>query len=77
MNKNIAVVVAGSNQIHDLQIQPATTAGDVLEHVGMAGGMLTLGGNSNPIDSNENVYGMVQNGQKLFASVTPEVGIMC
>lgn len=74
MKKNIAVVVAGSNKIYDLEVQPATRAGDVLDHVGMPEGILTMGGNSNPIDRNQDVYGLVDNGTKLFASIAPEVG---
>lgn len=72
--KSIAVLVAGSGQLHDLQIQPATTAGDVLRSIGLSDYVLSLDNDSPPVPSNEEIYTRVKDGQKLYCSTEADAG---
>ena len=73
--KNTTVVISESGEIHDLTIQPATTAREVLGQVGLgAAYVLTTGRGQEPFGADENVYAAVSDGAKLYASTPGEVG---
>ncbi len=74
--KDIAVKIAGSEQpLIDRRIAPGTTAGELLSDVGLAGYLLSTGLNAKKFfGDDENIYPLVQDGDKLFATSTAEVG---
>jgi hypothetical protein len=72
--KRVAVVVAGSDQIRDIEIRPGTTAGDILTQLGLADYMLSKGPNQPFFAASDSVYDKVNDGEKLFASTKAEVG---
>jgi hypothetical protein len=72
--KKLAVVVAGTGQINDVQIQPGTTAGDVLHQLNLPEYLLSKGPNEPIFAATESVYDKVKDGEKIFASTKAEVG---
>jgi hypothetical protein len=72
--KRLSVVVAGSGQIRDLEIEPGTTARDVLQKVGMPDGLLSKGPNEPFFANADSIYDKVNDGEKIFASSKAEVG---
>ena len=75
MAKNLAVVVAGSGgEIKDITIRPGTTARDILRDTGLEGYVLSRGASEAPFGENENVYSLVRDGDKLYASTPAEAG---
>lgn len=74
--KKIAVVVAGSGQIRDAEIQPGTTAGDVLHQLNLKDYLLSKGPNDPFFAATESIYDKVNDGEKIFASTKAEVGIL-
>jgi hypothetical protein len=77
--KRLSVVVAGSGQIRDVQIQPGTTAGDVLNELSLKDYLLSKGPNEPFFANAESVFDKVTDGEKIFASTKAEVGerILC
>lgn len=75
--KRIAIKVAGSEQAPiDVEIDPGTTAGEILGQLNLHGYLLSTGPNSTSFfGDTENVYARVQDGDKLFASTRAEVGV--
>jgi len=76
--KRIAVKISGSEREPvDLQIQPGTTAGEVLRQVGLMNGyFLSRGPNENRFfGTDEEIYSKVSDGDKLFALSKAEVGL--
>lgn len=73
--KRLSVVVAGTGQIRDIEIQPGTTAGDVLTQLNLRDYLLSKGPNEPFLASGESVYDKVSDGEKIFASTKAEVGI--
>jgi hypothetical protein len=73
--KNLSVVVAGSGQIKDVNIQPGTTAGDVLHELNLPDYLLSKGPGEPFFAAAESVYDKVKDGEKVFASTKAEVGI--
>ena len=73
--KHLSVVVAGSGQIRDVQIQPGTTAGDILNQLTLTDYLLSKGPNEPFFAATESVYDKVKDGEKIFASTKAEVGI--
>jgi hypothetical protein len=73
--KRLSVVVAGTGQIRDVEIQPGTTAGDVLQQLGIRDYLLSKGPNEPFFASAESVYDKVNDGEKVFASTKAEVGL--
>ena len=73
--KRLSVVVAGTGQIRDIQIQPGTTAGDVLNQLGIRDYLLSKGPNEPFFAAAESIYDKVGDGEKLFASTKAEVGV--
>ena len=71
--KHLVVIVSGTGQPHDLEIQPGTTAGDVLKQIGLTGYVLQKNG-ENPFGETENIYPRVEDGEKLYANSPATVG---
>jgi hypothetical protein len=74
MVKNISVVIAGSGDIRDIGIKPGTTAGDILRQLNLNGYVLSKGQNEPPFGNGENIYPLVRDGDKLYASTPATVG---
>ncbi|MCK4351854.1 hypothetical protein KAW65_00410 [candidate division WOR-3 bacterium] len=73
--KDLLIKVAGSEEpARDVTIKPGTTAKDILEGLGLKGYLLSKGPEDPPFGESENVYPLVENGSKLFASLPAEVG---
>jgi hypothetical protein len=73
--KKLSVVVAGSGQIRDVQIESGTTAGDILTQLSLSDYLLSKGPNEPFFANAEGVYDKVNDGEKLFASTKAEVGV--
>jgi hypothetical protein len=73
--KRLSVVVAGTGQIRDVEIQPGTTAGDVLTQLGLKDYLLSKGPNDPFFAAAESIYDKVNDGEKIFASTKAEVGL--
>ena len=74
--KRLSVVVAGTGQIRDVEIQPGTTAGDVLHQLNLPDYLLSKGPNEPFLASADSVYDKVNDGEKIFASTKAEVGVL-
>jgi hypothetical protein len=76
MMKTIAIKVAGSaHEPTDVEIAPGTTARDILHQLGLRGYLLSTGPTSDRFfGEDENVYAVVGDGDKLFATTRAEVG---
>lgn len=72
--KRLSVVVAGTGQIRDVDIQPGTTAGDVLNQLGMSNDLLSKGPNEPFFAAAESIYDKVNDGEKVFVSTKAQVG---
>ncbi|MBM3796487.1 MAG: hypothetical protein FJW31_21035 [Acidobacteria bacterium] len=73
--KKLSVVVAGTGNIHDLEIRPGTTAGDVLAQLKLTDYLLSKGPNEPFFAQAESVYDKVGDGEKIYASTKAEVGV--
>jgi hypothetical protein len=73
--KKLSVVIAGTGQIRDVEIQPGTTAGDILRQLNLPDYLLSKGPNDPFFANAESVYDKVNDGEKLFASTKAEVGV--
>ena len=73
--KKLSVVVAGTGQIRDIQIQPGTTAGDILNQLSLRDYLLSKGTNEPFFANTESVYDKVNEGEKIYASTKAEVGV--
>src|ERR1700693_4067295 len=73
--KRLSVVVAGTGQIRDVEIQPGTTAGDILNQPALKDYLLSKGPNDPFFAAAESVYDKVNDGEKIFASTKAEVGL--
>lgn len=73
--KNISVVIPGADEsadIHDLQVEPGTTAADVLAAIGKDGGAWQLqrkgaDGSFQTIAARDDVHALATEGEKLFS----------
>jgi hypothetical protein len=72
--KHLSVVVAGTGQIRDIEIEPGTTAGDILNQLQLRDYLLSKGPNDPFLATGESVYDKVGDGEKIFASTKAEVG---
>jgi hypothetical protein len=72
--KRLSVVVAGTGQIKDIEIQPGTSARDILNQLGIPDYLLSKGPNDPFFAAAESVYDKVADGEKVFASTKAEVG---
>ena len=74
--KRLSVVVAGTGQIRDVQIEPGTTAGDLLGQLNLRDYLLSKGPNDPFFANAETIYDKVKDGEKIFASTKAEVGVL-
>jgi len=72
--KKLSVVVAGTGQIRDIEIEPGTTSRDILNQLGIPDYLLSKGPNEPFFAAAESVYDKVADGEKIFASTKAEVG---
>ncbi|HXS95074.1 MAG TPA: hypothetical protein VN736_10745 [Candidatus Limnocylindrales bacterium] len=73
--KRLSVVVAGTGQIRDVEIQPGTTAGDIVDQLNLPDYLLSKGPNEPFFARAESVFDKVNDGEKVFASTKAEVGV--
>lgn len=74
MNKHVTAVIAESGAYHDLQIAPGTTTRDIHNQLGLGDHYLISRRGGEPFGDDENLYGAVGDGEKLFLSTPVEVG---
>ncbi len=72
--KRLSVVVAGTGQIRDIQIEPGTSVGDVLQQLTLREYLLSKGPNEPFFANADTLYDKVNDGEKVFASTKAEVG---
>lgn len=72
--KKISVAVSGSDEIKDLEIESGTTAADVLAALNLTNFELLPEKEGTPFGRTESIYGKVEDGDKLFAVPTGDVG---
>ena len=71
-SKRAAVIVG--DQVRDVSIAPGTTAGDVLQHLGLRPGDFWISGKSGePLGTEETLFDKVPDGGKLYASSQAKV----
>ena len=73
--KRVAVIVVASGKIHDLTINPGTTAREILREINLENYNLFRQNEPNPFGLEENVYVAVQDGEKLNATARVDVGL--
>src|ERR1019366_6893825 len=74
--KKLSVVVAGTGQIRDVEIQTGTTAGDILHQLNLPDYLLSKGPNEPFFAAAESIYDKVKDGEKIFASTKAECGAL-
>lgn len=74
--KKISVLVSGTgeDELTDLEIESGTTAEDVLATLGLGTYKLLPEEDAPPFGSTENIYGQVEEGEKLYAIPEADVG---
>lgn len=72
--KKVCVSIVGSGQLHEITIQPGTTAGDVLRGLNLADYLLSRSPSADFFAENESIFEKVSDGQKIFASTKATVG---
>jgi hypothetical protein len=72
--KKICVSIVGSGQLHEVTIQPGTTAGDILRDLNLSDYLLSRNPSADFFASSESIYEKVSDGQKIFASTKATVG---
>ncbi len=75
MEKNIAVVAG--NDVHDVVIRAGTTVEDVLNQLKLPSDYCLSRRDGLPLGPMEDLFGLVRNGEKLFASAPAVVGSKC
>jgi hypothetical protein len=75
MNKHITAVIAESGAYHDLQIAPGTTPRDIRNQLSIDDHYLISKRGGEPFGDDENIYGSVAEGEKLFLATPVEVGV--
>ena len=73
MQKELSII--SGDKIFDISVRPGTTSHDILSGLGLKGHWLSSS-DSLQFGDNENVYGLVQDGQKLFASAPADVALV-
>jgi hypothetical protein len=73
--KELLIVVAGSGERKPISIAPGTTVQDVLEQTGLHGYVLSRDGDpANMLPANKDLFPLVEDGQKVWASTVADVG---
>jgi hypothetical protein len=74
MAKSVALVVAGSGEIRDLQIGPGTTVKEVMDASRLQGYVVSQGPDQPFLRLDDDLYQAVADGGKLYASTPAEAG---
>ena len=74
VGKNIALVVAGSGEIRDLNISPGTKVREVMTTTGLQGYLASTGPDRPFLRPDDDLYEAVAEGAKIFASTPAEAG---
>lgn len=72
--KNVYVLIAGSGQARTAEVQPGSTAGDILRGLGLPDYLLSKTPSGEFFANTESIYEKVSDGQKVFASTKADVG---
>lgn len=75
--KTVVVIVSGRpapGNIQEIDIQPGTTAGDVLNSLNLNGYLLSREGSAQAFAAEEEIYSVIEDGQKLRCTPIAEVG---
>jgi hypothetical protein len=72
--KKICVSIVGSGQLHEINIEAGTTAGDILRGLNLQDYLLSQTPSADFFANAESMYEKVAEGQKLFASTKATVG---
>jgi hypothetical protein len=72
--KKVCVSIVGSGQLHEITIQPGTTAGDILRDLNLPDYLLSRSPSADFFAATESVYEKIADGQKVFASTKATVG---
>lgn len=72
--KNVYVLIAGSGQARNAQVQPGSTAADVLRDLGLPDYLLSRTPSGEFFANTESIYDKLTDGQKIFASTKADVG---
>ena len=72
MEKNVAVVIGDT--VHDVAIRPGTTAQDVLRQLNLSGDYVLSRKDGLPFGTVENIYELLSDGEKTYASAKAVVG---
>jgi hypothetical protein len=72
--KKICVSIVGSGQLHEVTIEPGTTAGDILRGLNLSDYLLSRSPSAEFFANTESVYEKLADGQKTFASTKATVG---
>jgi hypothetical protein len=75
--KKLAVVISGlpaEKNFREIEVQPGSTAGDVLRALSLTGYLLSREGSAQAFANEEEIYPVVESGSKLRATPIAEVG---
>lgn len=75
--KTAVVIVSGaprSDNLREIEIQPGTSAGDVLRALNLTGYLLSKEGSAQAFAEEEDIYSAINDGDKLRATPVAEVG---
>ena len=72
--KNLSIVVAGSGEIKDLSIKPGTKVSDIIRDAELSGYVLSKNSEEKPFNQDDEIYPMVEDGQKIYASTPAYAG---
>ena len=78
-SKNITVVKPGAgenaqSEAYDISIQPGHTGQQVLDRLNVGTGFVLTKGDGKPVNMSTDLFPLVENGEKLFASTPATVG---
>lgn len=72
MDKKVAVVTG--DVIHDILVRPGTTTRDIVKQLELPSDFALSKRDGVFFGDNEDVYGSLRDGEKVFASTVPTVG---
>jgi len=72
--KKLSVVVAGTGQIRDIEIETGTTARDILDQLSLPDYLLSKGPNDPFFAAAESVYDKVADGERSLHQPRPKSG---
>jgi len=72
--KSIVVINAATGDHRDLEIDPGTTAQDILKELGLSGCVLSKDSGNKTFGETENIYANVDDGEKLHFASKTDVG---